>query len=66
MENKYEKLLNKIKELTEEYDEDFHEGEYWDSGNFDDCFALGQTSGRNEVYKELKDIIEEIEKIEEK
>ena len=58
--NNYDKLIEVLKEKSENFDETFEAGEYWDSGNFDDCFQLGQESGRNEIYGEIKDIVSDI------
>lgn len=57
MENK---ILEKFKELASKYDVNNDEpGEYWDSGNYDDCFEVGLIVGANDVYRAIKDILEE-------
>lgn len=51
--------IEKIKSLASGYDPEFEHGEYWDSGNFDDCFQIGVEEGMNSILLQLKNILEE-------
>jgi hypothetical protein len=60
-----QKCLNeilKLETLADKYDAEMDAGEYWDSGNFDDCFELGCDFGANSVYGEIKKILEQGER----
>lgn len=50
--------IAKLKVLADKHDPNFDAGDYWDSGNFDDCFNLGAESGHNDIYWAIKNILE--------
>lgn len=51
--------IEKIRDmLDDEIIEDFDfELEYWDSGNYDDCFYYGQESGAQAMLRRIREIL---------
>lgn len=54
-----EKQIEELKKLAAKFDADLDPGEYWDSGNFDDCYQVGVGVGENNVYEEIKSILDQ-------
>lgn len=57
-----EKELNELKEQLKDFVQQKHRPEstaipYWDSGNFDDCFANGITVGESYAAEEIAAIL---------
>lgn len=52
-------LIDRLQQLVDKYyDVDFdYEQEYWDSGNYDDCYAYGVECGMNDVAEIVRRII---------
>ena len=56
-----EKIKEKLEEIARGYDPGFDAGEYWDSGNFDDCFQSGVDQGENNIKGKIQGLIYDIE-----
>lgn len=49
-------MIDKIREILEKV-ENPGEVEWWDSGNYDDAYAIGKDVGRYELAEELLEIL---------
>lgn len=58
-----EELISSLRELADKYDSKYDPGEYWDSGNFDDCYSVGVEHGENNVLGEIQRLLDEHEGI---
>lgn len=46
-----------FKFIKKKYDPDVSPGEYWISGNMDDCYEVGKTVGYQDCLIELADLL---------